>query len=131
MGSDAGEADDSGLDAVLREVGRLPAVAVPLLPGTQVTDRFVIERRAAAGGMGVIYRAIDRVTGEAIALKTMSSAEHEGADRFSREARMLAELAHPGIVRYVAHGVLGGREAYLAMEWLDGEDLAARLRRAP
>jgi hypothetical protein len=44
---------------------------------------------------------------------------------------VLAELQHPGIARHVAHGATEDGRHYLAMEWLDGEDLAARLRRGP
>src|SRR5262245_8636440 len=50
-------------------------------------------------------------------------------ERFLREARVLAELRHPGIVRYIAHGQAATGELYLAMEWLDGEDLLSRLAR--
>ena len=46
--------------------------------------------------------------------------------RFAREAEVLSELHHPGIVRYVAHGRTEPGRPFLAMEWLDGEDLAAR-----
>ena len=42
---------------------------------------------------------------------------------------MLAELRHPGIVRYVAHGVTPAHQPYLVMEWLEGEDLSQRLER--
>jgi hypothetical protein len=48
-------------------------------------------------------------------------------DRFAQEARVLAALNHPAIVRYVAHGDTAQGQPYLAMEWLDGEDLADRL----
>src|SRR5262249_11018590 len=48
-----------------------------------------------------------------------------------REARILAELSHPRIVRYIAHGAVPSGEPYLAMEWLDGEDLGAPLSRCP
>jgi serine/threonine protein kinase len=44
---------------------------------------------------------------------------------------VLAELVHPGIVRYVAHGLSPSCPPFLAMEWLEGEDLSARLRRGP
>src|SRR5207245_5047523 len=49
--------------------------------------------------------------------------------RFGREASLLEGLAHPHIVRYVAHGELPNGELYLAMEWLDGADLQQRLDR--
>src|SRR5262249_5093566 len=53
-----------------------------------------------------------------------------GLPRFAREARTLAELDHPSIVRYIDHGHTPSGEPYLAMEWLNGEDLGARLTRA-
>jgi tetratricopeptide (TPR) repeat protein len=46
-----------------------------------------------------------------------------------REGKALAELSHPNIVRYVAHGSTAQGDAYLAMEWLAGEDLSERLLR--
>ncbi len=47
-------------------------------------------------------------------------------ERFRQEAVAAGRLSHPGIVRYVAHGVAVSGERYLAMEWLDGEDLRQR-----
>ena len=73
-----------------------------LKPGDVLSNRFVIDRLAGSGGMGTVYRALDRVTGQAVALKVARRDLHE--ERFAREARVLAELDHPAIVRYVAHG---------------------------
>ncbi len=83
--------------------------------------------------MATVYRSHDLVTGESVALKVLKNSVEGTADvpRFVREARVLAELRHPGIVRYIAHGTTLAGELYLAMEWLDGEDLAQRLERAP
>ena len=53
--------------------------------------------------------------------------KHE--ERFAREAQVLAELNHPAIVRYVAHGETAQGQPYLVMEWLEGEDLSQRLTR--
>ena len=92
-------------------------------------DRFVVERLAGTGGMGRVYRALDRVSGEPVALKVML--DPGGSERFLREAKLLAELRHPGIVRYVAHGETPEGETYIAMEWLEGETLSARLKREP
>ncbi len=79
--------------------------------------------------MGVVYRARDHSSGSVVALKILQEAAT--SERFSREAQLLAELRHPAIVRYVDHGVAGLHGPYLAMEWLEGETLAARLRREP
>lgn len=46
-------------------------------------------------------------------------------------AQLLSELSHPGIVSHVAHGQTPDGQRYLAMEWLEGEDLANRLARGP
>ncbi len=54
----------------------------------------------------------------------------QAPERFLREASFLAQLEHPSIVRYVAHGAAADGTPFLAMEWLNGEDLAARLVRA-
>ncbi len=94
--------------------------------GEVLSDRFTIERFAGSGGMGAVYRALDRVSGVPVALKVMTArGQHE--ERFVQEARLLADLNHPAIVRYVAHGATAQGQPYLAMEWLRGEDLAQRL----
>jgi len=101
-------------------------------PGDVVADRFEIERLAGSGGMGAVYRSNDRLTGEPVAVKVLWSHYSElpeHAERFSREALLLQELTHPGIVRYIAHGHTPTGEAYLALEWLEGENLTQRLRR--
>src|SRR5262249_41393118 len=98
-------------------------------PGDVVADRFEIEGLAGSGGMASVYRARDRPTGESIAIKVMSGRGDPQASRFAREAMLLARLSGPGFVRYVSHGKTSGGELYLAMEWLEGEDLAARLAR--
>ncbi len=89
-----------------------------------IADRFALERIAGKGGMGAVWRAIDQTTGEVVAVKLMTG---DGHARFAREAQVLAELAHPRIVRYIAHGEHDG-VPYLAMEWLEGMDLSKRLR---
>ncbi|WP_437640736.1 serine/threonine-protein kinase [Sorangium sp. So ce854] len=94
-----------------------------------IAGRFVVEGEAASGGMGTVYRAHDRVGNAAVALKIVRLRSAIQIERFEREAALLAALVHPGIVRYVAHGSTPGGDRYLAMEWLDGEDLAARLAR--
>ena len=88
-----------------------------------VAGRFEILARAGSGGMGTVFRALDRTSGETVALKVLHD---DATDRFDRETETLAQLADPGIVRYVTHGHFEGA-AYLAMEWLEGEDLETRL----
>jgi len=79
--------------------------------------------------MGTVYRATDGLTGDVVALKVLHRRAPKELERFEREARLLSQLRHPNIVRYVAHGTTTVGEPWLAMEWLEGEDLEAHLSR--
>ncbi len=96
--------------------------------GTLVAGRFEVHRLAGAGGMGTVYRATDQLTGRPVALKV---ALPELAARFRREARLLEAVQHPLIVQHIAHGTSDDGALWLAMEWLDGVTLDARLQEGP
>jgi len=98
-------------------------------PGTVFGDRFVLEREAGAGGMGIVWCARDRESSELVALKILKRRARDEIERFQREALLLSELRHASVVRYVAHGTTTAAEPWLAMEWIEGEDLEARLSR--
>ncbi len=98
-------------------------------PGDRIAGRFEVERLAGSGGMGAVYCARDLSTGERVALKLLHDDARDD-DRFALEAQLLASLQHPGVVRHIAHGRSPDGPRFLAMEWLEGEDLASRLRRA-
>ncbi len=100
-------------------------------PSVTVVGDYRVQRQVGAGSMGMIYegRGPD---GRRVAIKLMRGGLGEaGRVRFNREARLLAELDHPAIVACLDHGFLGDGRPYLVMEWLEGEDLAARLQRGP
>lgn len=101
--------------------------------GDVIASRFVIEATAGSGGMGTIYRARDQLSGQSVALKLLHERSNDSnhSERFVREAQLLADLRHPGIVSYVAHGETPQGVRFLAMQWLEGEDLATRLSRGP
>jgi hypothetical protein len=83
--------------------------------------------------MGMVYRAQDTRLGRSVAIKVLSStltSNHEFQERFEREARVIASLDHPHICPVYDVGEHeGGR--YLVMPLLEGETLAAALRRGP
>ncbi|MFN7698388.1 MAG: serine/threonine-protein kinase, partial [Deltaproteobacteria bacterium] len=99
--------------------------------GDVIAGRFELVSVAGEGGMGLVFRAHDRETGREVALKTLTAAGASESQRFRREARVLRGVSHPGIVGYVADGVSESGAPWLAMEWVEGEDLRARLRRGP
>jgi eukaryotic-like serine/threonine-protein kinase len=100
-------------------------------PGTRIAGRFRVEALAGSGGMGAVYAAIDERSGERVALKLLTAGGPSAPQRFLREGKLLSQVAHAKVVRYVAHGVTESGVRYLAMEWLEGEDLARRLDRGP
>lgn len=96
-------------------------------PGTVIASRFEIVSRARKGGEGQIFFGRDRDSGGPVAIKLL----HEEAfksERFEREVGLLTNLVHPGIVRYIAHGIMG-RRGFLVMEWVEGRTLSQLLRR--
>ncbi|WP_437716904.1 protein kinase [Sorangium sp. So ce448] len=97
--------------------------------GEVIAGRFEIEKLGGIGGMGEVYQARDRASGQPVAVKLLQQLDPRNVERLMREAALLAELEHPGICRYVAHGMTAQGVPYLAMEWLEGEDLCARLER--
>jgi serine/threonine protein kinase/tetratricopeptide (TPR) repeat protein len=100
--------------------------------GEVFANRFEIDRLAGSGGMGTVYRALDRYSGDVVALKLLHrdpGGRSDEGDRFVREAQLLSELRHPGIVSYVVHGMTPQGQPFLAMQWLDGYDLGHRLSR--
>ncbi|MRG95686.1 serine/threonine-protein kinase [Polyangium spumosum] len=98
-------------------------------PGDIIGERFRLERLAGVGGMGEVYRAADLKTGDPVAVKLLRESERASEERLAQEARVLETLTHPHIVRYEGHGTAPSGAPWLAMEWLEGESLAARLGR--
>jgi eukaryotic-like serine/threonine-protein kinase len=91
------------------------------------------------GGMGEVWKALDTTLDREVAIKFLPAGfagDPERLARFEREARLLASLNHPGIA-----GIFGlhqvpspggeGTLRFIAMEYVNGEDLAVRLRRGP
>lgn len=97
-------------------------------PHTIIDQRFEILSLARTGGMGSVYCAVDRSTGRQVALKLLHDTSDDYA-RFRHEARVLASLAHPHVVPFVAYGTRADGQPYIAMEWIEGESLTERLAR--
>ncbi len=94
-------------------------------------SHFELETLLGEGAMGRVYRARDTVLDRPVAIKLLSARTLGDAsflERFRREARLAAQLNHPNIATIYAFGEEGG-EAYIAMEFVEGEDLGERLKR--
>jgi len=100
------------------------------LVGRSFADRYLIEQRLGAGGMGVVYQAQPRGGGEPIALKLLnqrSARDPIDVARFRREARAASLLDHPNSVQVLDFGESAGGTPFIAMELVKGESLGERL----
>jgi serine/threonine-protein kinase len=99
--------------------------------GELIAGRYEIEEVVGSGGMATVYRAHDRLLERRVALKILH--EHfvrdaDAVERFQREARSVAQLAHPNIVTVIDRGEDDGRP-YIVFEYVEGENLKQHLAR--
>jgi eukaryotic-like serine/threonine-protein kinase len=99
-----------------------------------LADRFVLEHELGSGGMARVYLGRDKILDRPVAVKVLNPV-HGGTeigDRFEREGRTAARLAHPNIVQVYDAGeaLFDGREtSYIVMEYVPGGDLKALIDR--
>src|ERR687895_152674 len=92
------------------------------------TERFGLRRKLGAGGMGVVYEAIDRLTNKPVALKTLNRAEPEHIYRLKREFRELADVSHPNLAA-LYELMSSGRHWFFTMELVKGVNFIEHVRR--
>ena len=102
---------------------------VALPKGVEVGGRYRVENPISRGAMGAVYRAHDAQTDTSVAMKRLIDTRH--AARFEIEARLLAHLRHPRVVRVLDY-FQDATGQYLVMELVEGIDLGEVLKaRAP
>jgi serine/threonine-protein kinase len=103
------------------------------MTASHLVGRYRIESRLGAGGMGEVFMAEDTTLGRKVALKVLSAssaADSDRARRFVQEARLASAINHPNIAHIFEIGEAGG-VTFIAMEYVDGEPLSARVQRGP
>ncbi len=101
----------------------LDPLAVTAMQWSARLGPYQVETKLGAGGMGEVFRAVDTRLGRAVAIKVV---DQQFIARFQREARAISSLNHPHICTLYDIG-----PNYLVMELLEGETIAARLKRSP
>lgn len=109
----------------------------PLL-GQVLEQRYALADFIGGGGMGAVYRGIDLRLDRSVAVKVLLgplTVTREARDRFEAEARAVSRLSSPHTVKLFDYGVIRNgtlaHTAFMVMELVSGESLAARLRRGP
>jgi len=113
-------------------IASAPSATQPLGPGT-LMDGYRIVKEIGRGGMAVVFEAIQEDLNRSVALKVLRpglALDTRHVDRFRREALSIARLQHPHIVQVHAVGEALGHH-YLAMELVDGTNLARVIDRLP
>jgi serine/threonine-protein kinase len=103
-----------------------PGANRPLPPGSQLGQRYRLEREIGSGSMGTVYAARDLARDRPIALKIINrshTSDPTTIARFQREGRIVSELRHPNIVEVFAVDQIDG-DWVMAMELLEGMNLA-------
>lgn len=102
-----------------------------LTPGSLLAGRYRLVGPVGSGGMGVVYRAEDIKIGQTVALKFIPPAVADDPELVARlvaEVRVGRQVAHPNVCRLYDIVESDGQH-FMAMEFVDGEDLSSLLRR--
>ncbi|HEX7286150.1 MAG TPA: serine/threonine-protein kinase, partial [Candidatus Angelobacter sp.] len=122
----------------VRDQGLFGAATAParaaeeeFVPGSVLADRYRIVTLLGRGGMGAVYRADDLTLGQVVALKFLPRSYAQDPRRlelFRSEVRHSRQISHPSVCRVYDIDEANGLH-FLAMEYIDGEDLRSLLRR--
>ena len=92
-------------------------------PKFELGHRFLVRDEIARGGMGIVYRGFDRELKREVAIKVLQKDQSGAAHRFHREAQILGQIQHPGIVPIHETGRLRDGRMFIAMKLVEGQTL--------
>jgi predicted Ser/Thr protein kinase len=121
----------TSVPSAVRGDSSAPSEGGRFIPGAVIAGRYRIHGLLGRGGMGEVYRADDLVLGQSVALKFLPGSVERDASRrarFLNEVKIARQISHASVCRVYDVGSVDGRH-FLSMEYVDGEDLAALLRR--
>ena len=120
MGMGATSTGGRDMDRMAGGQGRM------LVPGQTLANRYEIKKVLGAGGMGMVYKALDKELGETVAIKTLRQefmeSDPTALDRFRSEIRLARRISHRNVVRTHDIGEAEGLY-YITMEFVEGSSL--------
>jgi eukaryotic-like serine/threonine-protein kinase len=114
----------------LKEGAACPRCLFAEIPEAETFAGLEVGEALGSGGMGQVFRARHKGLGRDVALKLLRDGAQEHRERLLREAKLLARIDHPNVVRVLDAGEEDG-EAYLVMELVEGDSLARALPLPP
>ncbi|MGH9854963.1 MAG: protein kinase domain-containing protein, partial [Blastocatellia bacterium] len=113
-------------------VPQQPVITTDALTGRTLDQKYYLESKLGAGGMGTVYCARRLLIGDRVAVKVLHPnqvADPQAVERFRREAQTAARLKHPNVVTIYDFGVSGDSLIYLVMELVEGDSLRQLIKR--
>lgn len=102
------------------------------LIGKTIEGKYLVQSVLGEGGMAVVYRAYHKAMDRTVVIKVMQGwllSNRNSVERFERECKLTAKLAHPNIITVYDVGAINNKEPYLVMEYIKGEALADKIGR--
>ncbi|MEO3788053.1 protein kinase [Actinocorallia sp. B10E7] len=99
--------------------------------GQVLNDRYRLDSMLGQGGMGAVWLGLDILLGRLVAVKTLHGETPRASARFLREARTLAAVRSPGVVRVLDFGTASDGTVFMVMEYVAGLTLAGKLATGP
>jgi serine/threonine protein kinase len=96
---------------------------LPLSSGQILNNRYRIVKLLGQGGFGAVYLAWDINLDGLVALKESIETSPAAQKQFQLEAKLLFRLVHSNLPRVIDHFIIPGQGSYLAMDYVEGEDL--------
>ena len=107
-------------------------LTVPRVLPHRISDRYRLMKLLGEGGMGAVFKAHDEKLRRDVSLKIIRAerlSDETMRFRINREAQILAQIQHPGVISIYDFGELSDGSAFMVMEYLEGEDLQSILKR--
>ena len=125
-----------GLDQTMTQAGEPTPTAMtqtaPFVNSPKVFGQYQIESQIGIGGMGVVYKAVDKHLEREVALKLLSplySMDDNARKRFLSEAKAISKLDHPNVCTIFDMGESDNKQLYFAMPLYQGEELSDLLKK--